>query len=118
MEYSYFEYSCSKKQNNQLSRRRFLSGFALQREFTMTHYMLAIESRFTYQFSSYFNLTKKAPCRQSQQEFRQSLPDDGWVEHDPERYLVVYLAVCRILSQVQGSIAASDSNHRHSQNQR
>jgi glycerol kinase len=60
----------------------------------MTHYILAIDQGTTSSRAILFD-EKGDRVGQSQQEFPQIFPHDGWVEHDPEDIWSSTLAVCR-----------------------
>ncbi|MGJ8647396.1 MAG: glycerol kinase GlpK [Marinomonas colpomeniae] len=60
----------------------------------MTHYILAIDQGTTSSRAILFD-EKGTRVGQSQQEFPQIFPDDGWVEHDPEDIWSSTLSVCR-----------------------
>jgi len=60
----------------------------------MTHYILAIDQGTTSSRAILFD-TKGTRVGQSQQEFPQIFPNDGWAEHDPEDIWTSTLSVCR-----------------------
>lgn len=60
----------------------------------MTHYILAIDQGTTSSRAIVFD-EKANRIGQSQQEFPQIFPNDGWVEHDPEAIWSSTLAVCQ-----------------------
>ena len=60
----------------------------------MSQYLLAIDQGTTSSRAIIFD-TKGVRVGQSQQEFPQIFPNDGWVEHDPEDLWQSTLAVCR-----------------------
>ncbi|MBU2878400.1 glycerol kinase GlpK [Aliiglaciecola lipolytica] len=60
----------------------------------MQNYILAIDQGTTSSRAILFSLDGK-PCFIAQQEFSQSYPDDGWVEHDPEEIWQSVLKTCK-----------------------
>ena len=59
-----------------------------------TRYILAIDQGTTSSRAMIFDQSSQV-IAQSQQEFRQIYPQDGWVEHDPEEIWQSVLNVCR-----------------------
>ncbi|WP_426416496.1 glycerol kinase GlpK [Aestuariirhabdus sp. LZHN29] len=72
----------------------------------MTHYLMAIDQGTTSTRAIIFN-GKGVPLWQSQQEFTQIYPKDGWVEHDPEEIWESTLSVCRKVL-IKGHLEAKD----------
>ncbi|WP_394183326.1 glycerol kinase GlpK [Marinomonas posidonica] len=72
----------------------------------MTHYILAIDQGTTSSRAIVFD-EKANRIGQSQQEFPQIFPNDGWVEHDPEDIWSSTLAVCQSVLKDTG-IAAQE----------
>ncbi len=72
----------------------------------MTHYILAIDQGTTSSRAIVFD-EKANRIGQSQQEFPQIFPNDGWVEHDPEAIWSSTLAVCQSVLKDTG-IAAQE----------
>ena len=60
----------------------------------MTQYLMAIDQGTSSSRAIIFN-EKGQAVAQSQQEFTQYFPEDGWVEHDPAEILVSVLDVCK-----------------------
>ena len=60
----------------------------------MPHYILAIDQGTTSSRAILFD-EKGSRVGQSQQEFPQIFPNDGWVEHDPEEIWSSTLSVCQ-----------------------
>ncbi|MCL6416278.1 glycerol kinase GlpK [Aestuariirhabdus sp. Z084] len=72
----------------------------------MTQYLMAIDQGTTSTRAIIFN-TKGVPLWQSQQEFSQIYPNDGWVEHNPQEIWESTLEVCRQVLK-KGHLEASD----------
>jgi len=72
----------------------------------MTHYILAIDQGTTSSRAIVFD-EKANRIGQSQQEFPQIFPNDGWVEHDPDAIWSSTLAVCQSVLKDTG-IAAQE----------
>ena len=72
----------------------------------MTHYILAIDQGTTSSRAILFD-QKGARIGQSQQEFPQIFPNDGWVEHNPEDIWSSTIAVCRAVLKDTGIDAKS-----------
>ncbi|GAB2697376.1 glycerol kinase GlpK [Aliiglaciecola aliphaticivorans] len=71
----------------------------------MENYILAIDQGTTSTRAILFSLQGK-PCFIAQQEFNQSYPDDGWVEHDPEEIWQSVLKTCKdVILDVQIDIS-------------
>ncbi len=72
----------------------------------MTQYILAIDQGTTSSRAILFD-EKGARIGQSQQEFPQIFPNDGWVEHNPEDIWSSTIAVCRSVLEDTGIDAKS-----------
>lgn len=69
----------------------------------MSQYILSIDQGTTSSRALLFD-EKGRHVATAQQEFNQSFPDDGWVEHDPEEIWRSTLEVCReVLASVAGA---------------
>jgi glycerol kinase len=70
----------------------------------MSQYILSIDQGTTSSRALLFD-NKGRHVATAQQEFGQSFPYDGWVEHDPEEIWASTLKVCRqVLASVEGAI--------------
>ncbi|RRJ85425.1 glycerol kinase GlpK [Aestuariirhabdus litorea] len=72
----------------------------------MTQYLMAIDQGTTSTRAIIYN-TQGVPLWQSQREFGQHYPEDGWVEHDPEEIWETTLEVCRQVLK-KGHLKAGD----------
>ena len=82
----------------------------------MPRYIIAVDQGTTSSRAIIFN-ESGLPISQSQQEFRQIFPADGWVEHNPEQIWNTTLNVCQEAIESAG-IGASDINCMGITNQR
>ena len=72
----------------------------------MTQYLMAIDQGTSSSRAIIFN-EKGQAVAQSQQEFTQYFPQDGWVEHDPSEILASVLEVCKNVLK-KANLPASD----------